>query len=293
MINAALIIDLAIKTSIVLMVFALGLKTGKGDVLYLLSCPGLLIRSILSMNVAMVGIAIAIASLFNLPFPVKLALIALAISPVPPILPTKQQKAGGSASYAVSLLVCASLAAIVLAPLAVHFAGAFFDRQTAISSWAVSKVVLVTVIAPMVAGIAFTVLLPDIGARAARPVSIAGTALLAVAVLPLLFTATETIWTLVGNGVALALVAFALLGLAIGHLLGGPKPETRVVLALATSTRHPGVALAIVNINFPGEKATLAVVLYHLVIGTIVCIPYVKWSRARAATAGLGAGMQP
>ena len=38
-----------------------------------------------------------------------------------------------------------------------------------------------------------------------------------------------------------------------------------------------GVAIAIANFNFPNEKAVLAVVFYHLVIGAIVSVPYVKW----------------
>ncbi|RVD53736.1 hypothetical protein EN746_08400 [Mesorhizobium sp. M8A.F.Ca.ET.023.02.2.1] len=59
------------------------------------------------------------------------------------------------------------------------------------------------------------------------------------------------------------------------------------MLALATGTRHPAVAMAIASLNFPDEKAALAVMLWHLVIGAIVSIPYVRWRRAlhdKAAT---------
>lgn len=279
-------IPLAINISIVLIVFALGLKTMRGDAAFLASHPALLARSVLSMNVIMVAVAMAIAALFDLPFVIKLALIALSISPVPPILPTKQRKAGGSAAYAVSLLVFASLASIVLAPVSVTIAGTAFGREAAISPWIVSKTVLVSVILPLFAGIALRFASPGTAARLARPVSIAGSALLALAVFPVLVVATKEIWSLVGNGVALALVAFTLIGLALGHLLGGPEPEHRAVLALATGTRHPGVAITIAHLNFPEEKAVLAVVFYHLVIGAIVAVPYVKWSRARLAARG-------
>ncbi|MGE0153047.1 MAG: bile acid:sodium symporter family protein [Reyranellaceae bacterium] len=292
--SLAQLIPLLINISIILIVFSLGLKTERGDTVYLLSRPWLLVRSILSMNVIMAAVTATLAKLLELPFAVELTLIALAISPVPPILPTKQRKAGGSASYAVSLLAFASLAAIVLAPFAVEVIGAWFGRQTGISSGAVARIVLVTVLAPLVAGIAVRICLPEFAARIARPASVIGTALLVAAALPVLFTATTAIWTLVGNGVVLALVAFALIGLAIGHCLGGPEPESRAVLALATGTRHPGVAIAIASANFPDEKAALAVVLYHLVIGALVSIPYVKWSRKRAEAARqVGAGTRP
>lgn len=279
----AQLIPLAIKISIFLIVFALGLKTEKGDAVYLLRRPSLLLRSILSMNIAMVAVAVATSALFDLPFPVEVALIALAVSPVPPILPKKQTKAGGSASYSISLLAAAAMAAIVLAPLAVGLAGAFFGREAGISLAAVAKTVLVTVLVPLGLGIAVRMFAPLLAERAARPVSILATALLVLSVLPVLFVATRAIWELVGNGVAVALAAFTLIGLAIGHLLGGPDPENRTVLALATGTRHPGVAIAIASTNFPDEKAVLAVVLYHLVIGAIVSIPYVRSRRTSNA----------
>jgi BASS family bile acid:Na+ symporter len=276
----AQLIPLAINISIFLIVFALGLKTERGDAVYLLSRPSLLARSLLSMNVVMVVVAALMAAIFDLSLPVEVALIALAISPVPPILPSKQQKAGGSGSYAISLLVAASVAAIVLAPLAVHLVGALFGRETAISPGRIAAIVLITVLVPLALGILVRMVVPPLAHRLARPISIAGTVLLVLAVLPVLFTSTSTIWTLVGKGVVLALLAFTLIGLAIGHLLGGPEPENRTVLALATSTRHPGVAIAVAAVNFPDEKAVLAVVLYHLIIGAIAAAPYVKWRRS-------------
>jgi bile acid:Na+ symporter, BASS family len=54
-----------------------------------------------------------------------------------------------------------------------------------------------------------------------------------------------------------------------------------VVLALATSSRHPGVALAIATANFPDEKLVLPAVLMFLLAGAILSIPYVKWQSSR------------
>ena len=128
-------------------------------------------------------------------------------------------------------------------------------------------------------------LAPALAIRIKRPLSIVAMALLVLACLPALYTAWPAIWALIGNGVAIVLVAFTVIGLCVGHLLGGPVPRDRAVLALATGTRHPGVAIAIVSINFPDEKAALAVVLYHLVVGALVSIPYVQWRRRVAAAA--------
>jgi BASS family bile acid:Na+ symporter len=63
--------------------------------------------------------------------------------------------------------------------------------------------------------------------------------------------------------------------------------DNRTVLALATGTRHPGVALAIAATTLPNEKAVLAVVLWHLVVGGIVSAPYARWrSRQHANVVG-------
>jgi BASS family bile acid:Na+ symporter len=53
--------------------------------------------------------------------------------------------------------------------------------------------------------------------------------------------------------------------------------DNRSVLALATSTRHPGVALAIAGSLFPDQQTVLSVVLWHLIVGAVVCAPYVNW----------------
>ena len=43
----------------------------------------------------------------------------------------------------------------------------------------------------------------------------------------LMFLAAPAMWTFVGNGAVLAIIAFMLVGLVIGHLLGGPTPVER------------------------------------------------------------------
>ena len=42
-----------------------------------------------------------------------------------------------------------------------------------------------------------------------------------------------------------AIVIIAICGLAVGHFLGGPDEDDRTVLAFATVSRHPGVAMAV------------------------------------------------
>ncbi len=274
--TVAELIPYAIRVSMFAIVFALGLKTSRHDMFSLFRRPSLLLRSILAMNVIMPVLAVATVLLLPLPMPIKIALVAIAASPVPPILPGRQTSAGGSTSYAIGLLVAASLVAIVVIPATIALIGRLMGVEFRTPLSGVIGIVLLSVIVPLVAGVLVRAALPRIADLIARPVSMFATATLVGACLPVLFTSWPAFWELIGNGVIVILALFTAIGVAVGHWLGGPDAGDRTVLALATGTRHPGVALAIANANFPNEKAVLAVVIWHLIIGAIVSWPYIR-----------------
>jgi BASS family bile acid:Na+ symporter len=282
--NATELIGLAIKASMFLIVFALGLRATVEQMTFLFRNPGLLSKAILSMNVVMLAIAIALALWIDPPPAVKIAMIALALSPVPPILPGKQLKSGGSADYTIGLLVDVAIVAIVLVPLAIELLGRGFGITMHVPAAKVATIVFVSIVIPLALGVLVRRFAPAFAERIAHPVSLLAMIVLVVAVVPVLVVATPQLKPLIGNGVLICLVAFSVIGLAVGHFFGGPDPDNRTVLALATGARHPAIPLAIAGINFPDEKAVMVVVLYHLIIATIVAVPYVKWRTREHAT---------
>jgi BASS family bile acid:Na+ symporter len=281
--SLATLIPLVLKASIVLLVVGLGLRATLDDVTSLFRRPGLLLRSLLSMNAVMPLFATVLALVFDCHQAVKIALVALAVSPVPPILPKKELKAGGTASYAMGLLAAAALLAIVLVPLTIRALGPTFGRETHISYVAVAKLVLSTVLVPTAVGIAIRRLAPAFAERMAKPVSAVATVLLLVGSLPILFTAWPSISSLIGSGSIIAFTLFVLVGLAAGHLLGGPDPQDRTVLALSTASRHPGMAMAIAQANFPGQKLVLGAVLLYLIVNGVCSALYLTFRRRHPA----------
>jgi bile acid:Na+ symporter, BASS family len=282
--SAATLILLAVQLSLVLMVFSIGLGASVGDVTYLFRQPKLLIRSLLSLNVVMPLFAVALAKSFDFTPLVKAALVLLAISPLPPIFPKKSQKAGGRFSYAIGLLVTATVVSIFFIPLAMKLLGRAFDLSLEMSPGGVVTLVLWTLLLPLAAGVAVHRLSPAFAERAGPTIGKVGGILLLLGLVPILVKVWPAMMTLIGNGTLFAMVVFALVGLAAGHLLGGPDPEDRVVLALSTATRHPGIAIAIAQVNFPGEKLAAGAVLLYLLVSAVVAIPYMKWTkRPRAA----------
>jgi len=108
---------------------------------------------------------------------------------------------------------------------------------------------------------------------------------LIVSVLPLLYFSGPAIWALVGNGTVLIVATMAAIGLATGHMLGGPDPGNRTVLALSTASRHPAVALAVAVAAGEESKPEVAAVLLYLVVAILVSIPYVRWRKKQAGRA--------
>jgi BASS family bile acid:Na+ symporter len=279
---AALIV-LALKASVAVVVFTVGLETKPRELTYLLRRPGQLVRSLVSMNLVMLALAVTIVLLFPLKGAVKLALVALALAPVPPLLPKKLMKAGGAHDYVMALLFSASVFAIVWIPFAGGVLDRIFPAEISIPAAAVAKLVSMTVLVPTVLGIVVRLLAPGLAERIARPASAVATVLLLAGMGLILGKAGPAMLALLGDGTLLAIVVFLVVGLLAGHLLGGPTPGERSVLALATASRHPGVALAIAHLTFPAEKSAIAALLLYLISGVIVTLPYVSWRRKALA----------
>lgn len=272
------LIPILLQASLLLSVFAIGLKASSQDATYLLRRPGELVRAIMAMNVLMPLFAVAVVLLFDLNPAVKIALVTLSVSPIPPLLPKKMVKAGGTDSYAIGLLIAAGLLAIIFVPLSMEILKQIFKVPLQMTMASVATLVFMTILLPIGLGVALRSVAPALAERLAKPISqIAGIGLLA-ALVAILFGVAPAIWTLIGDGTVIALTAFVLVGLAFGHFLGGPNPENRTSLAISTASRHPGVAIAIAGANFPEQKlATAAAVLLYLLVDAFVSIPYHKW----------------
>ncbi len=271
--TAVAIVLLVVKLSIALNVFALGLAATPYDAVYLFGRPRELGRALLSMNVIMPVTAYLLASNFALDPAVKIALVALAISPVPPFFPKKAMKAHGHENYAVGILVASAALAIVLVPIALGIFERLRDSPLHVPVKQIVGLMFLTVLLPLFAGIAVHVLSPSFADRAAKPVGTFALILLILSALPVILKVARDIPPLIGNGTLLAMAIFALVGFVAGHALGGPDPDNRHTLALATASRHPAIALAIAHANFPREPLTApAIVLYLLASGVFAFI---------------------
>jgi predicted Na+-dependent transporter len=283
-VNAAKFIGLALQISVALIVCSVALRAKPASLTYLFRRPSLLLRSLLAMNIVMPCVAVGMAMLFHLRPEVETTLILLSISPVPPILPGKEGKAGGNVSYAVGLLMVAALVSIVTVPVSVALIGKLFGFDLHVPAAAIAKVVGISVLIPLVVGTIVARLAPAFAERVAKPLNMLSMVLILVGLLPILFVMWPAIRGLFGDFTLVAFIVFTIVGLAVGHMLGGPDPGDRTVLGLSTAARHPGVAMAIAGAIIEDKKVIAAAVLLAVLVSAAVTGPYVK-ARQKAPAA--------
>jgi BASS family bile acid:Na+ symporter len=281
--SLAELIPLVLKGSIIVLVFALGLRTAWSDVTYLLRHPSQLVKSLLSMNLIMPIVASVIVLVFSLRPPVSIALIALSLCPTPPVLPNKTAKAGGNPFYGVSLMAICAVAAIVTIPVAVEVIERLFGIPLQMPPVAVAKLVMLMMIVPLVAGVIVGQVAATLAETWSRWLSRIATIVLLCGVLAIIVASWGAMVDQIGGGTLIAIAAFTLAGLLVGHLLGGPDPTDRTVLAIATASRHPGLAIGIAQLNFPDQKGLLPTLLIYLLVSAIFSAPYVAWRKRQGA----------
>jgi BASS family bile acid:Na+ symporter len=281
----AQLVPIVLPASLALVVFTLGLETSPGDLTYLFGRPALLWRSVLSMNVLTPLLAVGIAAIARLAPETELAILLLAVSPVPPVLPKKQAKAGGNASYAIGLLALSAVISIVAIPTTVAAVGRAFGVDFHVPAALIVRVVVSSVFAPLLLGVLVNRVAGGFAARIAKPLSTIGTVSVGVLAILVLAGSWKTLTGTLGGFTAVAVAVFVLASLGVGHFLGGPDEDDRTVLALSTASRHPGVATAIAGAVASDNPAVSATVMFAFLLGLVLTGPYAKW-RTRPVNGG-------
>lgn len=274
------IISLGLMASIWLIVLSIGTRASFQEALYVFRRPGMLLRACMAIFVIVPACAIALGLFFPLSPYMKVALITLAVSPMPPVLLVKQRKTEAATDYIIGLLVAVSVVALVATPLLVYVASLLLAVPASIAPGAVARILLLSIGLPLALGMLLKRAAPSLCERAQRAAFLLGFALLIAGIILILVSSWRMIVAIVGNGSVMAIVALVSASLLAGHLLAGPGSTHARALALAAASRHPGVALAIANANFPGQRAPIvAAILLFLLVNAVVTGVYMALLR--------------
>jgi BASS family bile acid:Na+ symporter len=285
------LVGLGLQISIMLIVAAIGMHARWSDATYLFRRPALLLRSVVARNVIVPLGALGLATSFRLELPVRAAILAISVAAVPPIMPAGLLRAGGRNPYVIGLLVSQTLLAIVFVPITLRLFEAVFARETHFAGREVVPIVAKLTLAPLFAGMLVRRFWPASAGRVGAVLQKTGTGLLVLGVVGLAAVLWRPWAQLIGNGTLVALALLAGIGIAAGHLLGGPRDEDRTSLALAGPSSHPGLAIAILAANIAHAQSAIACVLLYLILQPLVEIPYKRRRRDEGSAYRSRAGL--
>jgi len=281
-VNLEAVILTILKISIALSVLAVGLEADLSDASFIFRHPSEFARAFFSMNVVMPLLAVALALMFNLDPAVKIALVVFSVSPVAAFFPERALKAGGKRDYSVGLMVTTALLAVVIIPVSLKIFKDIFRLPLHTPNRSVAVLVFVTILAPLLGGIAVRANATAFAKRIAKPLSKIASVFVVLAVLPILFRFTRMIFALIGNGTLLSFAGFVIVGYIIGYWLEKPRPENRQILALANVARHPAIAAVVAHANFPQLKSVLPSVFLYVFVNAVITAVAAKLIRAKS-----------
>jgi bile acid:Na+ symporter, BASS family len=279
----AMLSTLLLRSSLFALVAAIGMASSWRDAIWLVRSPMLLVRAVLSMQVLAPLFAVGLGVTLPLHPGVKIALVLLSLSPVPPALPGKELKVGGNRPFAVSLLIVSALLSIIVIPTSLGILNDITTYTLGIQPAAIAMLVAESIFIPLGVGMIVGAISLEFGLRASPIISKVATVLLLVGILPPLIAALPAMGMLLGDGTLVVCAAMCIASLFFGHLLGGPDRGDRTVLALSTSMRHPAMAIALVQANFADEPLVMPGILLYLLVAVVVRIPYLRLSVRRHA----------
>jgi BASS family bile acid:Na+ symporter len=271
------VIQAGAALSIFAFMFSTGLRTRIADLRYLGTRVGLMLESLLSVDVLVPLIALAVVLLVRPANATAIGLLILAASPAAPMALKKISKAGGVSEYAVSLHIVLALLAILTVPVTLALLSSITGIQLESSPLEVAGQVGLSILLPIVAGMVFGWLFPALAGRIARPLEALSNAILAIVVLIVILSTYHLLLALdIRSYMAIALMIAG--ALVAGHLMSTGRPEERTTLALESASRNIGLALLIASAYAPLEKA-LPVLIPYLAASAIIGLIYVRYQK--------------
>lgn len=248
--------------------------------------PGMLLRALLAVDFLVPLAAVLLVLLLDLPKPIAIAIVLMAIAPGAPFTTRKAAKAEGSFPFAASVQTTVSLLAVITVPLSLAILSSIFEATAQASPLRVATQVAMVQFLPLAIGLAISHWWPKVAQTLGKYLTKIGNILLAVLVLLALVIAVKILASMALLSI-LAMAIMIVFSLAVGHVLGGPEPGTRTSLALASATRNFGLAVMIATLNFPGQGVLPGIVAY-LIVGAVLGMPYMIWRKRSAKEAAVG-----
>lgn len=267
-------------TTVFTVMFHLGTGIVPGDLRQAARQPGLMLKGLFSVLIVVPLLGLTVVKCFDLPRPVEVGIMLMAISPGAPVVLRRTLDAGGDRTLSPAMqLAVASLAPAVI-PLWIIGLDELYQSNATIDPLQLARQVLFAQLLPLSLGMLLRHFYPQRAEQFSD--RLGGLAnLLLVSMISLALYASWHLVAGAGWHALVAIVILTLLALTLGHLLGGPGASTRTAMASLSAGRNPGLALIVAAFNnaVPG---VIAAILAYLFVSSLTAIPYLAWRRRLA-----------
>jgi len=285
------VITLVAAATIFTVMFTLGLGIVVGEFRGVARSSGLVARGLFSVLVAVPVLATLVVRALDLPRPVQVGIVLMAISPGAPMALRRSIGAGAHRAFAPALQILVALLAVVSMPLSIAALAALYSGDATVAPQDVALQVFKAQLLPLGLGMLVRRLAPGPATRV-EPVLGRLSGVLLIALLLLVLVDVTPALAAASWRVVVAVVLVTLLAVGAGHLLGGPALPTRTAVAICSAARNPGLALLVATQN-AAPQATVATVLVYLVLSALTLIPYIAFSRRSATHPSTAPDLRP
>ncbi len=268
---------------IVLGALAIGLGTRLGAMGRLIADPGPAVRAMVAMFLVMPMVAIGVGVLFQLAPAGRMALLALALSPLPPLFARRSADLDASQDILVGLQLLAALVSLVAAPLWFLVVGRLVDRTLWFDVERVAFILGMTIAAPLVTGMVVNRAAPVLADAIRIPLERGASVILGGAAVVLVLDLDVKLGTVATPAMFAAVATLFGLGVAAGLVFGAPLRARQRGLGVAMMTRHPGVAITMATTSAIAARDQLfAAVLLAFVTSSAAGVVYRRLTGGKA-----------
>lgn len=259
------LVKLIVLVMLVSLMFGTGLKVDRAGLAAVLRNTSLLGRVLLANIVLVPLYGVVMVQVLHLSAFVATGILLMAVAPgVPFIVKAGVGKGGGSLDLAAALAFFLPVVAVVTVPFTLWVVLPLELSEPLRLGHTLVTLVLFELL-PLVIGVIVRDRAASLADRLERPAQFLFLLMVVATLVLLAPTIGKALGTIYGTGGILAAAVIALLSLATGWFLGGPDRDFRSTLAIGTTLRNIGIALAVAKENFTDDAVTAAVLTYVVV----------------------------
>lgn len=229
-------------TVIFLLLLDMAIGVAPADVTRVWRDRSLVWRSMLSVLVLVPLFTWALSWIEAIPWHARVSMALLACAPGAPLGAKRAAQLGSHLATAMGLQLILAIMGVFTAPATLILMAQSHGFQEWIPVRSVAWQVFTVQAVPLLLGMALAHKFPGFVGRFGKKLSLVANLSMLVLTLMTLVVIVKTIPTL-NLAAWLGLAAMCAFSLAVGHLLGGPAPETRAAVAVASANRNLGLAI--------------------------------------------------